>query len=472
MLELCAIRVDPSRTPQTGVSWGYVASSGTYTRSFLAICNFPPPFDPASPLTTMSPSAIANGARQQPFKILVIGGSYAGLASSLNLLDLCHGKPARFLPDTPAPAKKIPVEITLVDERDGFMHLISTPLAHASDEFTPKAWAKFDDVAALKAPGVRHLHGSVVSVDCEKKTAKISNKAGHEQIEESYDYLIVGSGLKRAWPVVAQSLDKNSYLAEVGNHIKGLKDARQGVVVVGGGAVGIEMAAELKLIYPSLRVTLIHSRDKLLSSEPLPDDFKDRTLAVLHETGVETIMGRRVLETTPATSEDGSPIYKLTLSDGSQVTTGQVVNALSKSIPTSSYLPKAILDEEGYVKVQPSLRFQDLVPNAEFHYAAGDIVKWSGIKRCGAAMHMGQYAAQNIHAHMLKEVPGVEPTWKELSEFPPMIGLAVGKKAVVYDPQEGTSDGEHLMKSYFEQDLGHQICWNYMQLGREFVAVA
>ncbi|EKG15697.1 hypothetical protein MPH_07132 [Macrophomina phaseolina MS6] len=238
------------------------------------------------------------------------------------------------------------------------------------------------------------------------------------------------------------------------------------------GAVGIEMAAELKLIYPSLRVTLIHSRDKLLSSEPLPDDFKDRTLAVLHETGVETIMGRRVLETTPATSEDGSPIYKLTLSDGSQVTTGQVVNALSKSIPTSSYLPKAILDEEGYVKVQPSLRFQDLVPNAEFHYAAGDIVKWSGIKRCGAAMHMGQYAAQNIHAHMLKEVSGVEPTWKELSEFPPMIGLAVGKKAVVYDPQEGTSDGEHLMKSYFGQDLGHQICWNYMQLGREFVAVA
>lgn len=115
------------------------------------------------------------------------------------------------------------------------MHLISTPLAHASDEFTPKAWAKFDDVAALKAPGVRHLHGSVVSVDCEKKTAKISNKAGNEQIEESYDYLIVGSGLKRAWPVVAQSLDKNSYLAEVGNHIKGLKDARQGVVVVGGG---------------------------------------------------------------------------------------------------------------------------------------------------------------------------------------------------------------------------------------------
>lgn len=96
------------------------------------------------------------------------------------------------------------------------------------------------------------------------------------------------------------------------------------------------------------------------------------------------------------------------------------------------------------------------MPNAEFHYAAGDIVAWSGIKRCGAAMHMGQYAAENIHQRMLKHVYGAEPAFNELSEIPPMIGLAVGKKAVVYDPDEGTSDGEHLLKSYFGQDLGHQ----------------
>lgn len=97
------------------------------------------------------------------------------------------------------------------------------------------------------------------------------------------------------------------------------------------------------------------------------------------------------------------------------------------------------------------------MPNAEYHYAAGDIVKWSGIRRCGGAMHMGQYAAQNIHLQMLRDTTGEEPAaWKELNVFPPMIGLAVAKKAVVYDPDEGTSDGEHLLKSYFGQDLGHQ----------------
>ncbi|KAK0653389.1 hypothetical protein DIS24_g6132 [Lasiodiplodia hormozganensis] len=423
----------------------------------------------------MASSTITNGTRK-PYKVLVVGGSYAGLSASLNLLDLCHGKAPRFLPDTPAPSQKIPVEITVVDERDGFLHLISTPLAHASDEFAPKAWAKYEDVAALKAPGVRHLHGSVVSVDCAKKSAVIAKAGSQEQFEEAYDFLIAGSGLRRAWPVVPQSLDKASYLAEVGSHIQKIKDsAREGVVVIGGGAVGIEMAAELKLVYPTLKVTLVHSRDKLLSSEPLPDDFKDRALAVLRESGVETVLGSRVLETTPVNAEDGSSShFKLSLSDGSSMIAGQVINAISKSVPTSSYLPKAVLDDEGYVKVQPSLKFQPGdVPNAEYHYAAGDIVKWSGIRRCGGAMHMGQYAAQNIHLQMLRDTTGEEPAaWKELNVFPPMIGLAVAKKAVVYDPDEGTSDGEHLLKSYFGQDLGHQICWNYMGLGREFVAAA
>ena len=72
----------------------------------------------------MASSTITNGTRK-PYKVLVVGGSYAGLSASLNLLDLCHGKAPRFLPDTPAPSQKIPVEITVVDERDGFRTSLS-----------------------------------------------------------------------------------------------------------------------------------------------------------------------------------------------------------------------------------------------------------------------------------------------------------------------------------------------------------
>lgn len=104
-----------------------------------------------------------------------------------------------------------------------------------------------------------------------------------------------------------------------------------------------------------------------------------------------------------------------------------------------------------------SLAFPSDTPNARDHYAIGDLVRWSGIKRCGAAMHMGYYAANNIHQQMRQKlVPGAEPALLELEEIPPMIGLAVGKKAVSYWPQAGMSSGEDVMKLFFGDDLGFE----------------
>lgn len=101
-----------------------------------------------------------------------------------------------------------------------------------------------------------------------------------------------------------------------------------------------------------------------------------------------------------------------------------------------------------------SLNFVPGTPNHESHYSAGDIIKWSGIKRCGAAMHTGQLVAQNIHKRILKERVGQEPKFQEIKEIPPMIGLAVGKKAVAYGPEVGVTFGEDVAKAYFNDDLG------------------
>lgn len=59
---------------------------------------------------------------QPPFKVLIVGGSYSGLAATLNLVDLCHGRKCRFnlVEKDQAPGNKIPVQVTIVDERDGY----------------------------------------------------------------------------------------------------------------------------------------------------------------------------------------------------------------------------------------------------------------------------------------------------------------------------------------------------------------
>jgi hypothetical protein len=105
-----------------------------------------------------------------------------------------------------------------------------------------------------------------------------------------------------------------------------------------------------------------------------------------------------------------------------------------------------------------SLNFPQTSPNSPSHFAIGDLVKWSGIKRCGGAMHMGYLAANNLHQQMqittTDKTPAAEPKFLTLDEIPPMIGLAVGKKAVAYWPEAGVTSGEDVAKAFFGDDLG------------------
>lgn len=199
---------------------------------------------------------------------------------------------------------------------------------------------------------MRWTRGSVTKINTDSLIASIVDSKTGEQTEQKYDYFLAATGLRRVWPVVPQSLTKKQYQIETGDHVHSVRNAVDGVVVIGGGAVGIEMAAELKLVQPSLRVTLIHSRDKLLSAEPLPDEFRDTSLAALKEHGVEVILGRgRVAGQVPITNAEGRPVEMLTLEDGSHVVASHVINAISKSVPSTTYLPSSVLDGEGLVKI-------------------------------------------------------------------------------------------------------------------------
>lgn len=148
-------------------------------------------------------------------------------------------------------------------------------------------------------------------------------------------------------------MTKEKYLIETADHIESVKTATHGTVVIGGGAVGIEMAAEAKLCHPHTKVTLVHSRDKLLSSEPLPDETKDTALQALRDAGVEVLLSERVTGTTASFGPGGRPLQTLTLQDGSHLVASQVISAISRSVPTTSYLPKSSLDSEGLVKIDP-----------------------------------------------------------------------------------------------------------------------
>ena len=145
------------------------------------------------------------------------------------------------------------------------VHLIGSPLALADEHYASKTWVKFGELPALRHPSLRFVHGKASQVNPESSTAAIVPYGESIPYDEKYDYLVVASGLRRVWPVVPQSLTRTQYLAEVHDHIDAVKSAKEGVVGIGGGAVGIELAAELKMTLPDVKVILVHSRDHLLS---------------------------------------------------------------------------------------------------------------------------------------------------------------------------------------------------------------
>lgn len=226
------------------------------------------------------------------------------------------------------------------------------------------------------------------------------------------------------------------------------------------GAVGVEIAAELKYLNPQIKVTLVHSRDKLLSAEPLPEELKDKALELVNDTGVEALLSHRLDKTESTQDPDGNTCHRVHFTNGHTLLADQVIMAISNGIPATTFIPSEALNEAGYVRIQPTTEFPADTPNPAHHFAVGDLVQWSGIKRCGGAMHMGFYAANNIYMRMIQERRIEMPVLDEpnvvlkLDEIPPMIGLAVGNQAVAYWPEAGVTAGEDILKGFFGDDLG------------------
>lgn len=114
--------------------------------------------------------------------------------------------------------------------------MIGVPLAIASQDYAHAIWKTFDEIPALQAAEIKHIQGRVVHVNCEAKSARIEDIIkGGPVTEEQYDYLIACSGLRRDWPSAPKSLARQDYLAEATGWVENVKEASEGVVVIGGG---------------------------------------------------------------------------------------------------------------------------------------------------------------------------------------------------------------------------------------------
>ena len=175
-------------------------------------------------------------------KILVLGGGYAGVMAALRLA----GK-----------TKRLNTQLTLVN---GLDHFVERPRLH--EVATGGKTRQPTNTHLLRGTAVNFQRGWAINIDPEAQTVAIETDTGEETL--AYDILIyaLGSQINRQRvPGVAEfaySLDSvgprttaslQTRLAEL--------PPEESVVVVGGGATGIEAACEIKARRPHLRVQLV-----------------------------------------------------------------------------------------------------------------------------------------------------------------------------------------------------------------------
>ena len=306
--------------------------------------------------------------------IVFLGASYAGLSSSHYFLK-------HISPNLPSDSN-IRYQVLVIDPSSKFFGRHTSPRALVRPDLIPIDKVFVDIEPAYKQYGdkVKFVQGKATSWDEKARNVTISMTNGKT---ESIDYwaLILATGSKTYSPLY--SLQGNDYkdVESAFKTIHGQISSAKDIVVVGGGAAGVETAGELgeflngaagwfasRPSSPKVNVTLITSASKLLPE--LREAIAKQAEQYLNRVGVDVRYNTKVFKN--ETTSDGK--IKVVLHDGEEMHADIVIPAMGVQ-PMSDYVPAHLKNAKGYVVQNDStLRVDAAGPRV---YAVGDIGTYS-----------------------------------------------------------------------------------------------
>ena len=326
--------------------------------------------------------------------VVIVGGGFGGLFTALAL--------QRRQPGCP---------VVLVEPRDRFLF---QPLLYEllSDEL--QAWEVAPHYDQLLNNGICWIQDSVVRIDQASQTIELASgvRLGWAQLvlatgSKSNDFGIPGvkdhsSGFR--------DLNDVGHLKQWLNNLRQQRDGEAGLVIVGAGPTGVELACKIAdLIDGAASVRLVEMGDEILPGSTAFN--RERAQAALERKGVVVQLNTSVSAVTSSTA---------VLADGAVLNhSGLIWTAgSSPSIPTISPAP---LLERGRLAVNDDLR---LVGQANT-FALGDLSARPGNPwpaSAQVAMQQGDAAAAAIASLRLGEVP--QPF--QFEDRGEMLSLGVG----------------------------------------------
>ncbi|KAF4424745.1 hypothetical protein F53441_14218, partial [Fusarium austroafricanum] len=178
--------------------------------------------------------------------VIVIGGSFVGLAAVKEL--------ASVLPVTH--------RVLLIEPHSHFHHLFAFPRFAIVPDYEHKAFIPYTGFFSSLPNSPNHsiVRAKVISL---QKNQVTLDRPWNGSTEIPFEYAVVTTGTRLQAPSNMQHDEKKLSVDYFKAYQQGIKNAKS-IVIVGGGAVGVQMATDLGEVYPEKKVTLVHSRDRLM----------------------------------------------------------------------------------------------------------------------------------------------------------------------------------------------------------------
>jgi NADH dehydrogenase FAD-containing subunit len=293
--------------------------------------------------------------------VVVVGGGYGG------------ANVAKALDET--------ADVVLVEPRDAFMHNIAALRALVDPSWLPRIFLPYDRLLQ---------HGRVVQDRAVLVEPHRVVTASGEEI--AADYIVLASGSKYPFPAKTDLAESDVAQEQVRDTHKRLEAADR-VLLLGAGPVGIELAGEIRHVWPDKSIVLLD-----VANEVLGGPFRPELQAELHrqlvELKVELLLGS-ALRQEPPTEPGELGTFTVTTESGEEITADIWFRCFGV-VPNSDYLGEALAPargSDGFIQVGATLQ----VAGQTNVFALGD-ASTADAKMAGLARRQATVVVDNIAA--------------------------------------------------------------------------
>ena len=253
----------------------------------------------------------------------------------------------------------------------------------------------------------------------------------------SFDYLVIATGSSYTTPIKAQNIVLSTRVEILRKYYAKLEQSKS-VLIIGGGLVGVELAAEILCAYPEKQVTIAHAKPTLLERMPLPARMYAQTW--LQKRGAVLFLDERVV----------SSRKKSFVTNTGRIIAADLAFQCTGIVPNTVFMKKEfqdLLNEKNQVCVTNTLQLEGFT----HIFAGGDVTNIPEEKTAQNAAYHAQIISKNIialeqHQQLTSYVPASR-----------IMILSLGKYAGIL------SYGEFVLKGIIPGILKQIVEWVEMR---------